>query len=73
MDLRTFLDRLLGPEFVYTMIRDLENDTTICRGFVDDLLKGSISVIQKYDVVTWYILNHCERDELFINVRKKEK
>lgn len=69
MDLFNFLDRMLGQEFTFCRIHDLEHDRELCRGFADDLLTASKSVVQKYDVITWYLVN----EDIFINVRKKEK
>lgn len=68
MDLYEFIDRMLGQEFTFCIIHDLENDKELCRGYADDLEYDSRSVIQKYNVITWYAVN----DNVFINVRKKE-
>lgn len=69
MDLYEFIDRILDQEFMFCRIHDLENDKELCRGYADDIEYDSRSLIQKYRVVTWYVIN----DEIFINVRKKEK
>lgn len=70
MDMYELFDRMLHQEFTFCRIYDLENDRELCRGFADDLLTGSKSVLQKYNVITWGL---ATEDEIFINVRKKEK
>lgn len=70
MDLYEFIDRMIGPEFTFCRIHNLENDKELCRGYADDIEYDSRSLIQKYNVITWGVANE---DEIFINVRKKEK
>ena len=69
MDLYEFLDRMIGQEFTFCRIHNLENDKELCRGYADDIEHDGRSLIQKYRVITWYVVN----EDVFINVRKKDK
>lgn len=69
MDLFEFLDRMIGQELTFCRIHNLENDTELCRGYADDIEHDSKTLIQKYNVITWYVVG----EDIFINVRKKEK
>lgn len=69
MDMYNFLDRLLYPEYTYVVIDDLQTNKTIMRGFVDDLLLQSKTLIMKYNVVTFGI---TDEDTIYINARTKE-
>ena len=70
MDLYTFLDRLIWQCYVYIKIFDLGRNTIVARGFADDLLTGSLSLILKYNVITFCLV---DEDSILINVRLKDK
>lgn len=68
MDMFNFLDRLLYPEYTYVVIDDLASNKTIMRGFVDDLLLQSKTLIMKYNVITFGI---TDEDTIYIHARTK--
>lgn len=70
MDMFNFLDRLLYPEYTYVVIDDLQTNKTIMRGFVDDLLLQSKTIIMKYNVITFGI---TDEDTIYIHARLKEQ